>query len=198
MGEIYKNGIFNIAATAASDGAYGLFETRDPLPISSFKVHMTWKNHEKDYLLARSNIWDHGIVKSELNRRGWVVQERLLSPRTIHFGTQIFWECYELQACETWPEGLPPGLSHEAERDATSGQAILGLKLQPALIETASNTSDSRYRPWKNLVRSYMDCGLTKLEDRVVALSGVAKEMQALLNDEYIAGLWRKDLLTEL
>jgi hypothetical protein len=43
-----------------------------------------------------------------------------------------------------------------------------------------------------------MDCKLTKISDRVVAVSGVAKEMKAILKDEYMAGLWRKDLLHEL
>jgi hypothetical protein len=80
MGDIYRNGIFNIAATVASDRAPGLFQTRDPTTISSFKVKMTWKNHEKDYLLARFNIWNDGVVNQELNRRGLVLQERLLSP----------------------------------------------------------------------------------------------------------------------
>ncbi|KAH8758163.1 heterokaryon incompatibility protein-domain-containing protein, partial [Hyaloscypha sp. PMI_1271] len=61
MGDIYRNGIFNIAATAANDRAPGLLQTRDPTTISSFKVKMTWKNHEKDYLLARFNIWNDVI-----------------------------------------------------------------------------------------------------------------------------------------
>jgi Heterokaryon incompatibility protein (HET) len=194
MGDIYRNGVFNIAATAANDRAPGLFQTRDPTTISSFKVKMTWKNHEKDYLLARFNIWNDGIVNQELNRRGWVLQERLLSPRTIHFGTQIFWECCELQACETWPEGLPFGLSHlEYYRNR-----VLGSKLHPLSIDGSLKTSESLYQLWKNIVRSYMDCKLTKISDRVIALSGVAKEMQAILEDEYMAGLWRKDLLHEL
>jgi hypothetical protein len=31
---------------------------------------------------------------SPLSSRGWVLQERLLSPRTLHYGKeQMFWEC---------------------------------------------------------------------------------------------------------
>jgi len=36
-----------------------------------------------------------------------------------------------------------------------------------------------------------MRCDLTKPEDKLVALSGTAMEMQSILNDEYFAGLWR-------
>jgi hypothetical protein len=39
---------------------------------------------------------------------------------------------------------------------------------------------------------------LTKEDDRLIALSGVAQQLQLHLDDEYLAGLWRKDLLNEL
>lgn len=39
---------------------------------------------------------------SPLNGRGWVLQGRLLAPRTLHFGReQLFWECRECRH----PEG---------------------------------------------------------------------------------------------
>ena len=47
------------------------------------------------------------IEKTELNRRGWVLQERYMSPRTVYFGReQLFWECRQFQACESMPSGL--------------------------------------------------------------------------------------------
>lgn len=40
---------------------------------------------------------DNGV----LNQRGWVYQERALSPRTIHFtATQTFWECGSVIRCD--------------------------------------------------------------------------------------------------
>ncbi|KAH0537763.1 hypothetical protein FGG08_005511 [Glutinoglossum americanum] len=198
MGKVYQKGICNIAATAASDGADGLFVEREPLPISSFSTNIDWKGHKKSYIFARSNLWDRGLIKSVLNRRAWVVQERLLSSRTIHFGPQIFWECRELEACETWPAGLPAGLSLQAENEYHNSATLLAPKSWPMQIRTPSGPSEGPYRIWKHIVRSYMECGLTKREDKLVALSGVAKEIGVLLNDEYIAGLWRKDLLNEL
>ena len=43
------------------------------------------------------------VEEAELNTRGWVLQERALSRRTIHFtSTQAYWECgYEGIHCET-------------------------------------------------------------------------------------------------
>ena len=38
---------------------------------------------------------------SPLNGRGWVLQERLLAPRTLHFGReQLFWERRECRCPE--------------------------------------------------------------------------------------------------
>lgn len=46
--------------------------------------------------------------RAPVNIRAWVVQERLLAPRVLHFGqTQVIWECRELSACELYPHGLP-------------------------------------------------------------------------------------------
>jgi hypothetical protein len=49
-------------------------------------------------------------------------------------------------------------------------------------------------------VQAYTSGKLTKNCDKLVALSGVAHEMQrrAICDDSYLAGLWRRDLLFEL
>ena len=44
-------------------------------------------------------IWNFGakydpLAREPLSRRGWVLQERLLSPRTLHYSEgQMYWEC---------------------------------------------------------------------------------------------------------
>jgi hypothetical protein len=47
---------------------------------------------------------------------------------------------------------------------------------------------------WNKIVQNYGKCSFTKPEDRLIAIAGVAKSIQPLLNDEYLAGLWKKDL----
>lgn len=46
--------------------------------------------------------FDKYVLKSPLNQRGWVLQERALARRTIYFtAAQTFWECGDGVNCET-------------------------------------------------------------------------------------------------
>lgn len=98
MGSIYRNGVCNIAATGGSDNGSGLFQERNPHWVTPNKVRIQHKGHDKIYLASLNNLWEKWISISSLNRSGWVLQERLLSPRTLHFASQLFWECRMLQA----------------------------------------------------------------------------------------------------
>src|SRR2546421_346148 len=49
---------------------------------------------------------------ASFNRRAWVLQERLMAPRVLHFGSaQLFWECRRGLLCERFPETFP-GFMH--------------------------------------------------------------------------------------
>lgn len=47
---------------------------------------------------------------------------------------------------------------------------------------------------WTNLVTAYSELSLTKIVDRLPALSALAREFQAASSSEYLAGIWREDL----
>jgi hypothetical protein len=130
------------------------------------------------------------VSKASLNSRGWVFQERLLSPRTLHFSSQLFWECRMLQACETYPSGLPyePGLS------GWSGEIEVPSSYKNWREEMQTSASTS----WNQTVQMYTRCKLTQLSDRLVAIAGIAQKMQPHLESEYLAGLWEHELLCNL
>ena len=106
-----------IAAAAASESSQGYFFERDPESIKGCVVSATWMgghnmNLPKGNLYCvNSKLWSAGVTEASLNQRAWVVQERLLSVRVLFFGEkQIFWECYESIACETFPSQTPSAL----------------------------------------------------------------------------------------
>jgi hypothetical protein len=51
---------------------------------------------------------------------------------------------------------------------------------------------------WAEIVGQYSSAHLTSWEDRLVAISGIAKKLQTVLNDEYCAGLWKRRLVEDL
>ena len=53
-------------------------------------------------------------------------------------------------------------------------------------------------RVWTRIVEHYSWTDLTYHSDRLVALSGIAKAAQSESNDQYVAGMWRKDLESQL
>lgn len=124
MGSIYKYGFCNIAATSGHDGRAGCFFDRNSLLIQPLVVQATWSGHtllgslkerglSTNKLLAGEYVvyrgeWREEIEEAPLNQRAWVVQERLLAPKILHFSSQqVYWECRTFRANETLPNGLP-------------------------------------------------------------------------------------------
>jgi hypothetical protein len=129
-----------------------------------------------------------------LNTRGWVFQERLLSPRILHFGkTQVVWECSHKLACETYPEQILEGpvgvLLWSYFWVVRSFVHNLIINEKPK-----SRKAIQPYWDWRLMVSIYSSLSLTKPNDRLVALSGLADMMKDSESDEYLAGLWKRDL----
>jgi hypothetical protein len=58
----------------------------------------------EECLLVENEFWEDQIFKSPLGSRGWVVQERWLSPRNLRFGSrEVFFECNQDTFCERFP-----------------------------------------------------------------------------------------------
>lgn len=200
MAQVYGNSLCNIAATGASNDEEGCFRDRDVSLIKRCTIKSQWDDQiNKTWEIISPHFWDTRTNRAPLNRRGWVMQERWLSPRVLHYGRdQLLWECSELDACETYPDGLPKPLRN----------ALSGFKLDPELLKPLKyrsqddpTTSDPYLLysgVWDQIVKKYCVTSLTKGEDRLVAISGIAKRIQGLLDDEYLAGLWRKTLPSQL
>jgi hypothetical protein len=116
MSKVYRHCFINIAATGASDGTKGCYWERDPVTIPPTEVSIQWSNSLQSnsmvyHVVPEPHIWARKLIDQPLNQRGWVLQERILSPRVLHFGhEQLFWECREFVACESYHRGLPTSL----------------------------------------------------------------------------------------
>jgi Heterokaryon incompatibility protein (HET) len=96
MGDVYAHSFCNIAGTASQKVAQGLFVSRDPKALQLIEIKIAKNSRANRGLPDGSyycleDMWENEVVKAPLLKRGWVFQERYLSPRIVHFGArQLF------------------------------------------------------------------------------------------------------------
>ncbi|ORY07253.1 heterokaryon incompatibility, partial [Clohesyomyces aquaticus] len=85
MGQVYCNALCNFGACAAAKESVGLFVDRDPRLFSEISLTICRKDHEAEYFGYTDRVHDD-LLDSNLSDRGWILQERLLGPRSIYLG----------------------------------------------------------------------------------------------------------------
>ena len=148
------------------------------------------------YAYLSSQCFARAVFDGFLTRRGWILQERILSPRTVYFGAEeVFWECSSISASETipwgWEEHDSPIVKFNAydlalntsgflETDSSITQNVSGRarKIKGVLGEYRSDEVLSPlYRYWYHLVEAYTQKDLTKTDDRLPAIFGLAQAL---------------------
>jgi hypothetical protein len=178
MAEIYGNAFLTIAAAAASDVHQGIFNERC-IP-TLFRMPYGSKD-AYEYITSGRGVKDDKLLAAPLSRRSWAFQERLLSQRLVAYGeSQLFWQCREKKCVE---DGSELQISHQ----------IHGL-FDEGVFQDKARFSDM----WHEIVSDYSSTNATYESDKLPALSGLAKTVQAACGDEYIAGLWKRTISTDL
>lgn len=171
MTHVYGASSLNIAASGAVDGNRGCFFER-PRSLRC-QIQAVYQDRLLTYTFVPREMYMRSLAEMPLVQRGWALQERLLPSRTLHFtSTQLFWECHHKVACEIFPESIPPSLAYR-----------LFLKKQPI-----------RRSMWKWIVETYSRCQLSHSQDKLVAIAGLAHNIQEQTGDQYVAGMWRENL----
>jgi hypothetical protein len=197
MGRIYSNAKIVLSPTSSAHVNEGIFIPR-PTPSLSEDIEA-----ENGSMCARRNInheiitscrtksdkwWETNINKSfPVLSRGWCFLERLLATRIVHFTpTELVWECQNTRKCEcrVVESNLYPALN--------SMSSALRLCLTEQMDERGMR------QMWREIVRSYSVRKLTKIEDKLPALSGIAALLKGKSGDMYAAGLWRRSLPFDL
>ncbi|KIM94457.1 hypothetical protein OIDMADRAFT_77980, partial [Oidiodendron maius Zn] len=187
MAEIYANCVLNIAVDHGESAEAGCFVSRDGDSIRpcifdiSLLAHRTMNTYPEleqphpldTYHVIDKRFWSDLLSENPLISRGWVHQERLLSPRILHFGKkQLAWECKGLLACETFHTEqkyiIPGGRIPFSFNGSTSGR-------------------------WYKVVEAYSATSLTNLQDKLPAIAGIAKRVAIERSAKYAAGMFLSD-----
>jgi hypothetical protein len=99
MGRVFSSAYCTIAASCAGGSSDGFLK---PRPKRRCAV-MPGPQGDRTYSVCEAiDDFHRDVDRGELNQRGWVLQERALSRRTIYFtATQSYWECGGGVRCET-------------------------------------------------------------------------------------------------
>jgi len=131
------------------------------------------------------------ILNNPISKRAWTLQERVLSPRVLHFSsTRLAWEC---------GSGTSIFDSVSIIRNSMGiGQRVLSshfLEGRNLCLPTLQPPSTPQVRKlWRDIVREYSQRQLTRPSDKLTALAGLAAKISALGAGKYLAGLWNDDL----
>ncbi|KAF2756506.1 HET-domain-containing protein [Pseudovirgaria hyperparasitica] len=137
----------------------------------------------------------HDVDPSYWNTRGWTFHEKLLSRRTLYFGTRkMYFTCQE----SLFMEGSD--VCEEPNRLTYPSLAIHWFWYR---INKTRNP-DSLLENWLTMAQAYSTRNLSYISDKLPALSALAKEMQQRLVDNcdlttrYLCGIWDTDLIRGL
>lgn len=180
MDKIYRHGICNISACNGEDSTASLFATREP----HAGAPIVFTQNYSDCAVRFTVIPDYvDLVRrhARLYSRGWVLQERLLSPRIIHFAHFLAWECRACLATETYDGSLT---RHRL------GFPVLPVSERDWVFASESLEYPTHVARWWRLVQKYTRSKLTHQADKLIAISGLARAFSTVIREPYYAGLW--------
>ncbi len=186
MSQVYSNSYLTIAANVSDDGIFRSRET------DNNSVEFQLKGDDGKPLTIRAmkhqSYWESLLEEGPLYSRGWILQEREMSPRIIYFTEeQVLWECRCVKTYEGWP----------TKNMATEQR--YGVSFSERLLDSINNFRDRNiHNLWHHTVADYSNRLLTKEEDTLPAFGGLARTVSDYTMSKYVAGLWSDDLLRSL
>lgn len=186
MGAYYSNAYLTISPLDAASCNDGFLVPRPELPVVKLS------NSSPIYIRQRTPRRREVFANAALNRRGWTLQERLLSTRVLHYSnTEMFWEC---QTCSRREADVSEHRDAIDARSLVSSEGDDFKRILLHLRKIASTSDDSVFWIWYHLVKQFSRRCLSRSSDALPAVSAIARTFAKDTSSTYIAGLWAEDL----
>lgn len=212
MCDVYSRAYLTISATHSRDGRGGLFRETPDVEVSgvapgagggAYRVFFRERiDHQLECTSTGFWIEEHRghmtIEHYPILTRAWVLQERLLSTRVLHFGRyEVFFECRSEVNCECTGIGY---YGSSTDIPITIPKLVHADALDSEMdgVDWAEYAHYYIARLWRTMVSSYVTLDITKHGDRLPAIGGLAKHMAARRKSAYRAGLWEDTLMDDL
>lgn len=193
MGSVYKGAFLTICALSSLSCHQG-FLTRE-----THKVRVAFQSDADPAISGLYTLIDRGVCgfeggilgnplaqdleRSSWDQRAWVFQEKELSKRLVLFGNRMLhFRC---------------GIRELSENG-------FGFNMNPAFPQSVSDVLEKAsrhpqkervlYDIFRTFATDYAPREITFAKDRLPAISGLAKPVSEGTGDQYLAGLWAKDL----
>ena len=195
MHKIYSHSYLTLAASRGATPHVGMFTSTDS-HYDTRKLPFFEGIHNATEYTMRRKIQHTGLVDSfPLLNRAWVFQERILSPRVLHFGPQeLEWECLEDDDCECT-------FSRSAKAVTWLTKSMEPKKTQRFFLPTASAEEKEKanaFAAWRKTVMDYSKLHLTHEKDVLIALAGISHCYSKVIGAPVVAGLIMKNLPSQL
>jgi hypothetical protein len=211
MMDVYSNSQCTLAATASLDGCEGLSRPRDVHCIQPY-IKISTSDGVLVYGCVNISAFEREILHSPLNSRGWVLQERLLSRRILHFSDlQIWWTCKDTILSESYARhsDVVRDISGNSKGSKGGSDTIIYeiSRTPPDMLLEVNGMSDhfrwtewtnpsrtkelapdlapptSLFEVWDDIVYRYTRTSLTYTSDKAIAIGGLARAIQRRLED---------------
>ncbi|KAH0429412.1 het domain-containing protein [Colletotrichum camelliae] len=199
MADVYGFAYLVLGASSASDSTKGFLGRRRypggsvAVPCSASPRKFS-KIHYRPLLNHRKALFSANF-DGPLSERGWAFQERALAKRFVSFGEfELQWACRSLEDCECDEFDL------RRSQEGTEGDNSWRLRESVGIYaKSLEMSAQDFYRQWrKSVVTPYSGRKLTFQEDKLVALSAISRFFHERIDDQFLAGLWKKELVHDL
>ena len=186
MADVYEGALLVIAASAAENPHQSFFSPQDSATCEELEIEPKDLKRNALTIKARKCLensgWHKGtgsqvtVPLDPLETRGWALQERLLATRYVSCTEkEVQWHCRSYEHCEC-------GSRTTSRAKATFHSRLMS---SPSLA-------------WESAVYNFTERVLSREEDRLPALTGIATRVSQLTGSTYFCGLWRESLVDNL
>ena len=201
MHEIYRNSTLTLFAAAADGVEHGIGAVRDRRLTRpcSLDIKLDIEDNKTTGFSVQIILdkEDRQLLGLEpLYRRGWVLQEEILSRRALVFGSRmIYWECLceSLDEYSSYPSYRlePITLPNGPE---TMGFVGLRSKLILRRQQRTGPQPAGTYFEWYEMVSDFCYRNLSHTEDILPALDGIKNAFMEVTGGTFLEGIWKEEI----